>query len=182
MPEAETDSASASDPSSVVRRPSSSASASASDPSSVVRSPSSSDSDTSQRSVLSPVVRKLAGEHNVDVAMVRGSGHGGRVTRKDVEAFIASRGDTGQPGRSPATPPAVPAPPLAALVPPITHRPCVGRREGDLADQRADRTEHDACQSSQLPTYGHPSRWTTSESNGPDRFTATRSRRTRDSL
>ena len=66
------------------------------DLSSVVRPPSSSEvaSDTSQRAVMSPVVRKLAGEHNVDVAMVPGTGQGGRVTRKDVEAFIADRGAT----------------------------------------------------------------------------------------
>jgi 2-oxoglutarate dehydrogenase E2 component (dihydrolipoamide succinyltransferase) len=47
--------------------------------------------DTSKRSVLSPVVRKLAAENDVDVAMVRGSGEGGRITRKDIETFIASR-------------------------------------------------------------------------------------------
>jgi len=47
--------------------------------------------DASRRSVLSPVVRKLAAENDVDVAMVRGSGDGGRITRKDIETFIASR-------------------------------------------------------------------------------------------
>ncbi len=48
--------------------------------------------DTARRSVLSPVVRKLAAENDVDVAMVRGTGDGGRITRKDIEAFIAARG------------------------------------------------------------------------------------------
>jgi pyruvate dehydrogenase E2 component (dihydrolipoamide acetyltransferase) len=47
---------------------------------------------TERRGVLSPVVRKLADEHGVDLAMVPGTGGGGRITRKDVEAFIASRG------------------------------------------------------------------------------------------
>ena len=65
--------------------------------------------DMSQRSVLSPVVRKLASEQGVDVAMVRGSGQGGRVTRKDVEAFIA--GDKGQTAPTPTPPPAVSAAP-----------------------------------------------------------------------
>ncbi len=41
-----------------------------------------------RRGILSPVVRKLAGEHNVDLAMVPGTGDGGRITRKDVESFI----------------------------------------------------------------------------------------------
>jgi 2-oxoglutarate dehydrogenase E2 component (dihydrolipoamide succinyltransferase) len=69
------------------------------------------DTDRSQRSVLSPVVRKLASEHSVDVAMVRGTGNGGRVTRKDVEAFIADRGDKGQTAPPPAQPAVSAAPP-----------------------------------------------------------------------
>ncbi|KAA3636604.1 MAG: 2-oxo acid dehydrogenase subunit E2 [Armatimonadetes bacterium] len=47
--------------------------------------------DAARRGVLSPVVRKLAAENDVDVAMVRGTGDGGRITRKDIEAFIAAR-------------------------------------------------------------------------------------------
>jgi 2-oxoglutarate dehydrogenase E2 component (dihydrolipoamide succinyltransferase) len=41
-----------------------------------------------RRGIVSPVVRKLAGEHNVDLAMVPGTGDGGRITRKDIESFI----------------------------------------------------------------------------------------------
>ncbi|WP_417616922.1 2-oxoglutarate dehydrogenase complex dihydrolipoyllysine-residue succinyltransferase [Oceanisphaera sp.] len=37
---------------------------------------------------LSPAVRRLVAEHNVDVAKVSGSGKGGRITKEDVEAFI----------------------------------------------------------------------------------------------
>jgi 2-oxoglutarate dehydrogenase E2 component (dihydrolipoamide succinyltransferase) len=37
----------------------------------------------------SPVVRRLAREHNVDPAWVKGSGLGGRVTRDDMLAYIA---------------------------------------------------------------------------------------------
>jgi pyruvate dehydrogenase E2 component (dihydrolipoamide acetyltransferase) len=48
--------------------------------------------DRERRGVVSPVVRKLSAEHNVDLAMVRGTGEGGRISRKDVEAFIAARG------------------------------------------------------------------------------------------
>ena len=39
--------------------------------------------------LLSPVVRRLVRENNIDVSAVQGSGQGGRVTRKDVEEFIA---------------------------------------------------------------------------------------------
>ena len=49
----------------------------------------------------SPVVRRLAEEHGVDIAEVPGTGAGGRVTKKDIEGYIA--GDAAEreaaPGR-----------------------------------------------------------------------------------
>ena len=50
--------------------------------------------DGSRRSVLSPIVRKLAADNDVDVAMVRGTGDGGRISRKDIELFISNRRDS----------------------------------------------------------------------------------------
>ncbi len=44
--------------------------------------------DSPKRGVLSPVVRKLADEHGLDLSQVTGTGEGGRITRKDVMAFI----------------------------------------------------------------------------------------------
>lgn len=44
----------------------------------------------------SPVVMRLAQEHQIDLAGLSGSGLGGRVTRKDVEAFLASGGPARQ--------------------------------------------------------------------------------------
>src|SRR5205814_3009698 len=38
-----------------------------------------------------PAVRKLASENDVDISQIEGTGLGGRVSRKDVEDFIASR-------------------------------------------------------------------------------------------
>ncbi len=46
--------------------------------------------DVSRRAILSPVVRRLAAEHDVDLELVPGSGDGGRITRKDVERYIAT--------------------------------------------------------------------------------------------
>ena len=40
---------------------------------------------------LSPVVRRLASEHNVDPAAIEGTGAGGRVTKEDVLRHVASR-------------------------------------------------------------------------------------------
>ncbi|MBW3140325.1 2-oxoglutarate dehydrogenase complex dihydrolipoyllysine-residue succinyltransferase [Ferrimonas balearica] len=41
---------------------------------------------------LSPSVRRLVAEHNVDVAKISGTGVGGRITKEDVEAFIKGQG------------------------------------------------------------------------------------------
>jgi 2-oxoglutarate dehydrogenase E2 component (dihydrolipoamide succinyltransferase) len=49
--------------------------------------------------ILSPLVRKLAAEHGLDLATISGTGTGGRITKKDVEAAIAG-------GGAPAGPPA----------------------------------------------------------------------------
>jgi 2-oxoglutarate dehydrogenase dihydrolipoamide succinyltransferase (E2 component) len=51
------------------------------------------------RARLSPAVRKLAAEHGIDPASLRGSGMGGRVTRDDVLAAVGE-------GRQEMTPPA----------------------------------------------------------------------------
>jgi pyruvate dehydrogenase E2 component (dihydrolipoamide acetyltransferase) len=58
---------------------------------------------------VSPVVARIASEHNVDVAQIEGTGRGGRVTKKDILNYI----DTG-----PAPEPAAPAPQEAAQAPP----------------------------------------------------------------
>jgi 2-oxoglutarate dehydrogenase E2 component (dihydrolipoamide succinyltransferase) len=46
---------------------------------------------------LSPVVRKIAREHHVDVRNIAGSGEGGRVTKSDILAYI----DAGAPASAP---------------------------------------------------------------------------------
>ncbi len=67
---------------------------------------------------VSPLVRKLARENNIDLRLVKGTGAGGRVTKADVDAYLATRGTTPVPASAPAAAPApVPAPaPLAAPV------------------------------------------------------------------
>jgi 2-oxoglutarate dehydrogenase E2 component (dihydrolipoamide succinyltransferase) len=46
--------------------------------------------------MLSPMVRRLAAEHGLDLSAVSGSGAGGRIRREDVQAVIA-QGGTGAP-------------------------------------------------------------------------------------
>ncbi|MBI3361558.1 MAG: 2-oxo acid dehydrogenase subunit E2 [Chloroflexi bacterium] len=49
-------------------------------------------SATQDLGFISPVVAKIAAEHGVDLAQVKGTGQGGRVTKKDVLAFVEGRG------------------------------------------------------------------------------------------
>lgn len=56
---------------------------------------------------LSPAVRRLVAEHNVDVSKVSGSGKGGRITKEDVEAFIKG-GDKKAAAPAAAAAPVVP--------------------------------------------------------------------------
>ncbi len=56
----------------------------------------------------SPLVRKIAREHNINLAQVPGTGLGGRITKQDVSAFL----EKSQPGAPASTAPAaVPAKP-----------------------------------------------------------------------
>src|SRR6478672_9592593 len=44
------------------------------------------------RTFVSPVVARMVAEHNLDINAISGTGAGGRVTKKDVQAFIDSGG------------------------------------------------------------------------------------------
>ncbi|MEO1332924.1 MAG: dihydrolipoamide acetyltransferase family protein [Myxococcota bacterium] len=52
-------------------------------------------SDASKSVKSSPVVRKIAAEHDVDISQIEGSGIGGRVTKQDILAFIDNGGASG---------------------------------------------------------------------------------------
>jgi len=41
---------------------------------------------------LSPLVRRMARENNLDLSKIQGTGAGGRITKTDVEGFLGSRG------------------------------------------------------------------------------------------
>jgi len=61
------------------------------------------------RTKSSPLVRKIAAEHGVNIAALQGSGVAGRVTKRDILGFI----EAGPPGTPPASrlpPPALPLP------------------------------------------------------------------------
>ncbi len=67
---------------------------------------------------LSPLVRRMVRENGIDVRQVRGTGAGGRITKQDLEAYLAHRA-------APAAPPApAPAPvPVSAPAPVLSYPP-----------------------------------------------------------
>src|SRR5262245_46234505 len=56
-------------------------------------------SEDAVRERSSPLVRKIAKEHNVDISQIRGTGIAGRVTKDDILAFIGQGGQEGQVGQ-----------------------------------------------------------------------------------
>jgi pyruvate dehydrogenase E2 component (dihydrolipoamide acetyltransferase) len=70
----------------------------------------------------SPLVRRIAREHNVDLSEVKGSGLGGRVSKKDILDFIDQRRASASPAPPmPVAAPAPIAPPVAQATPsPVT--------------------------------------------------------------
>ncbi|GER81902.1 acetyltransferase component of pyruvate dehydrogenase complex [Thermogemmatispora aurantia] len=62
----------------------------------------------------SPLARRLAEEHNIDLRQIRGSGPGGRIVRDDIEAFLESRRTAAVTAPAQAGVGATPAPPAAA--------------------------------------------------------------------
>src|SRR5437763_4794482 len=68
--------------------------------------------------VLSPVVRRLIAEHDLDPDSIEGSGAGGRITRSDVQAVIEGKGSpVTAPVERAAPPSQAPAPPKPAPAP-----------------------------------------------------------------
>jgi pyruvate dehydrogenase E2 component (dihydrolipoamide acetyltransferase)/2-oxoglutarate dehydrogenase E2 component (dihydrolipoamide succinyltransferase) len=66
-------------------------------------------SGEAERVRISPVARKLAEEHAIDITRVTGTGPGGRIVREDIEKAIADKGAAPTPAPATAAPAAVPA-------------------------------------------------------------------------
>ena len=66
--------------------------------------------DEDEHARSSPLVRKIAREHNVDLSQVEGSGLGGRITKQDILAFIERGGSAAQAPASTSAAYQAPAP------------------------------------------------------------------------
>ena len=76
---------------------------------------------SSERIHSSPLVRRMAKEHGIDLTTVAGTGAGGRISKQDIEAVIAAAGGAGTvapsvvsiPAARPVLVPSAPAPTAA---------------------------------------------------------------------
>jgi 2-oxoglutarate dehydrogenase E2 component (dihydrolipoamide succinyltransferase) len=108
---------------------------------------------------LSPIVRKMAREYNLDLKAIRGTGAGGRITKADVESYMANQGAPGAqppaappqaapapaPPPQPAAAPAAPAPPsqpAAAPVAPVARAEQARTRIEPMSTMRQKIAEH----------------------------------------
>ncbi len=66
---------------------------------------------------LSPAVRRLVAEQNIDLSQIAGTGRGGRITKTDVMNFINAKGAVPTPA-TPMAPAAAPVPPPAPVAKP----------------------------------------------------------------
>ena len=97
-----------------------------------------------RRTKSSPLVRKIAQEHNVDISQLEGTGLSGRVTKNDILSYIES-GSTAAPPQRQAERVATPAPAPAAqseIVAPPPPRPQLGDRVEQMSVMRKKIMEH----------------------------------------
>src|SRR5262245_52803556 len=72
----------------------------------------------------SPLVRRMAKEHGIDLSTVPGTGAGGRISKQDIEAVISG---AAAPSSDPAhAAPEAPAPRPAVVPPPVAPAPVAG--------------------------------------------------------
>jgi pyruvate dehydrogenase E2 component (dihydrolipoamide acetyltransferase) len=73
---------------------------------------------------LSPLVRKMARENNIDLSRVKGTGAGGRITKQDLEAYLVAQARPAPSAVQVAAPSPPPPPPAqVATVPPSVNIP-----------------------------------------------------------
>ena len=93
---------------------------------------------------LSPLVRKMVREHNIDLSQITGTGSGGRITKQDIEGYLAHQAAPAAP-RQPAAPAAAPAPQTAKAAPAPGPLPPVGQaktRVEPMSTMRLKIAEH----------------------------------------
>ena len=96
-----------------------------------------------RRSKSSPLVRKIAEEHGIDIKQLEGTGMSGRVTKNDILSYIES-GAVPQRATAPATAPAAPktAPQVFEPQASLAVKPATGDRVEQMSVMRKKIAEH----------------------------------------
>ena len=105
-----------------------------------------------RRTRSSPLVRKIAAEHNIDISRLEGTGASGRVTKNDILSYIESgsamspqQAAAQQPSQqqyAPSTQPAAEAPSMRAPIQPPPVQPAEGDRVEPMTVMRKKIAEH----------------------------------------
>ena len=92
----------------------------------------------------SPLVKRLAKEHNIDLRQLKGTGQGGRISKKDIEIYLKTREETlaSAPEAPPAAPAAAVPPELAAAFHSAAHARFGDHRAEPLSTMRKRIAEH----------------------------------------
>jgi 2-oxoglutarate dehydrogenase E2 component (dihydrolipoamide succinyltransferase) len=98
--------------------------------------------DGDEQGPLSPLVRKMAREYNIDLSQVRGTGAGGRITKLDVEAYMSSQAARTFSAPSAPPPPAPPVQPPAPAPAPLPLAESAKVRTEPMSNMRLKIAEH----------------------------------------
>lgn len=91
--------------------------------------------------LLSPLVRRIAREKNIDLTKVTGTGAGGRITKEDLEAWGKQAAAPAPAVSAPPAAPAIPAP-VAPAVPIGQAQPTAKARVEPMSNMRIKIAEH----------------------------------------
>ena len=98
-----------------------------------------------RRTKSSPLVRKIAEEHGIDIKQLDGTGMSGRVTKNDILSFIESGAPVSPPAAAPpvsASPKAAPSHGAPGTQPATALKPAAGDRVEQMSVMRKKIAEH----------------------------------------
>ncbi len=81
---------------------------------------------------ISPLARRLAEEHGIDLNQIKGSGTGGRIRKEDILAYVASRSTQQQTAPVTTAPAAAPTAPAVSAPPSPTPAPTTAGADEEL--------------------------------------------------
>jgi 2-oxoglutarate dehydrogenase E2 component (dihydrolipoamide succinyltransferase) len=91
---------------------------------------------------LSPLVRKMAREYNIDLRQVKGTGAGGRISKQDLETYMSAQGAKTMAQATTPAAAAQPSAPAPAAPPPMPRAQAPQARVEPMSIMRTKIAEH----------------------------------------